>query len=125
MKLYFLIFLGPLLVVNCESEKPTIEFHQKADLIFHVNDCFEIKLNTNPSTGYRWFWVDRKLNTVIDSVNYCYIPGRPIKTGSGGTAIFKCKARKIGIDSVRFEYRRYMDSTEAVYSKKYIIRVIK
>lgn len=74
-----------------------------------------IELESNPTTGYRWAIVD---NDNIE-IKQNYVPDQPIITGSGGKDIFNIKKLEYGIGSLRIEYKRNSDNSQAEHTAIY------
>ena len=106
--------------MSCKAQK-----NPKFDYIINKNEELEIKLESNPTTGYSWKWIKDESNTILDSIGAIYVPKKVSNgvVGSGGTEIFKFKANKSGINSLKFEYCRSWEKHSAVTVKKFIIKV--
>ncbi|WP_185966030.1 protease inhibitor I42 family protein [Flavobacterium sp. ZT3R18] len=109
-----------LFFMSCKAQK-----NPKFDYIINKKDVLEIKLESNPTTGYSWKWIKSESNKMLDSIDAIYVPTKVSNgvVGSGGTEIFKFKANKSGIESLTFEYCRSWEQHSAVTVKKFIIKV--
>lgn len=114
------ILLLTLFFVSCNAQKKT-----KFDYIINKNKVLEVKLESNPTTGYSWKWIKSDSNKILDSIDATYVRTKVSNgvVGSGGTEIFKFKANKSGIDSLKFEYCRPWEEHSAVKVKKFIVKV--
>ena len=114
------ILVLTLFFMSCKAQK-----NPKFDYIINKNEVLEIKLESNPSTGYSWKWIKSETNTILDSIEAIYVPTKVQNgvVGSGGTEIFKFKANKIGINTLKFEYCRSWEKHSAVNVKKFSIKV--
>jgi inhibitor of cysteine peptidase len=106
--------------MSCNAQK-----NPKFDYIINKNEVLEIKLESNPTTGYSWKWMQNESNKILDSIDAIYVPTKVSNgvVGSGGTEIFKFKANKSGITSLKFEYCRSWEKHSAVKVKKFSIKV--
>lgn len=114
------ILILTLFFVSCNAQKKT-----KFDYIINKNKVLEIKLESNPTTGYSWKWMQNDSNKILDSIETIYVPTKVSNgvVGSGGAEIFKFKANKSGTTSLKFEYSRSWEKHSAVKVKKFIIKV--
>lgn len=104
---------------NGENSSNDLNF----DFEISKGENFQIELVSNPTTGYSWKWVNRKSDSVVDTIGYEYLPGSPGLVGSGGKEIWKFIGLKIGIDTLYFEYNRVWKPNSTVSTKKIIINV--
>jgi inhibitor of cysteine peptidase len=64
-----------------------------------------LNLDSNPSTGYRWFLASTE-NSVLTSLGKpSYRQGRPVP-GAGGIESWTFRAAQAGAQTLKFEYRR-------------------
>ncbi len=69
-----------------------------------VNEPFTIQLNSNPTTGYKWF-VDYDYNLLgLEDEMYEKNPSKLL--GAGGRSVFAFKPLKSGRTAISFVYRR-------------------
>jgi inhibitor of cysteine peptidase len=117
---YLSILLLTLFFMSCKVQK-----NQKFDYIIDKNEVLEIKLESNPTTGYSWKWMQNESTKILDSIGAIYVPTKVSNgvVGSGGVEIFKFKANKSGIDSLKFEYCRPWEQHSTVTVKKFIVKV--
>jgi inhibitor of cysteine peptidase len=67
-----------------------------------------VRLPSNPTTGYRWVYVEPKDAVLRVDGPSTYEPAQAAggPAGAGGTEIWKLAALKAGQQQLRFEYRR-------------------
>jgi inhibitor of cysteine peptidase len=70
----------------------------------------EVRLPSNPSTGYRWVMVEPMPAVVAALYDATYVPGRNTVVGSPGEERWTFVAVKPGSGIIRFEYRRPFDA---------------
>ena len=70
----------------------------------------EVRLPSNPSTGYRWVMVEPMPAVVAALYDATYVPGRNNVVGSPGEERWTFVAVKPGSGIIRFEYRRPFDA---------------
>ncbi len=73
----------------------------------------EIKLTSNPTTGYSWTFNDQSIDLIERQGNSSFVPGNDCegRIGCGGSEIGKFKAIKQGSGTLRLEYRRPWETT--------------
>lgn len=116
MKKEVIIILA-ILLFSCNPQKRI-----KADYEVVKNTVFELKLKSNPTTGYSWKWIKNK-NSRMDSINSVYLQdaSAPGMTGVGGYEIWKFKGKERGVDTLTFEYCRPWEPKSIVETKKIIV----
>ena len=72
----------------------------KADYTIKVDQTINIKLQSNPSTGYSWQWANKKMVAIVDTTKMDYQASNTGLVGSGGEEVWTFKGIKPGIDSV-------------------------
>lgn len=117
-KIAFIILT--LLFMSCQVQKDS-----KFDYNINKNEILEIKLESNPTTGYSWKWIKEDSNIILDSLGQTYVPKQTDsrRLGSGGVEIFKFKAIKSGIVSLKFKYNRSWEQQTTDSVKTFIIKV--
>jgi predicted secreted protein len=111
-----LLMLCPLLILlpatNCRS--------QVDEKLVKVNKEFQIPLDSNPSTGYKWEASFDKAFLKLKADRF----KRPAKAliGAGGTQTFVFLPVKAGETQIRFVYKRHWEKTVA-REKTYTIRI--
>ncbi len=114
-----IIVISAILLFSCNTQKGI-----KADYEVVKNTVFEIKLKSNPTTGYSWKWIKNK-DSRIDSIHSAYLQNAssPGMTGVGGYETCKFKGNERGIDTLTFEYCRPWDPKSVVETKKIIVLI--
>jgi inhibitor of cysteine peptidase len=107
-------------IFSCNKNKEI-----KSDYGISKNGILEISLKSNPTTGYSWKWIKNQSSSLLDSLNTTYIPTKVHEeiAGSGGNEIWKFKANKSGIDTLKFEYCRSWDKNSTIETKKIIVKI--
>jgi inhibitor of cysteine peptidase len=119
MKKLILHFFA-IVLISCSSQEDIKGDYYEVS----ANETFEVSLNSNPTTGYSWKWLN-KPNKLVDKVSMNYIAMEVKKgiVGSGGSEIWKFKGTKSGIDTLTLEYCRPWDANSTVQTKKIIVKV--
>jgi inhibitor of cysteine peptidase len=122
-KVSVLLTLVLVLFLACKTTSKEKTKGVKADYEIAVGESFTLELPTNPSTGYSWMWMNKSNASLLDSINYTYVPKKPIMMGSGGTAVWKFKGIKKGIDSIQLNYCRPWELNAPVQVKTIVVKV--
>lgn len=69
-------------------------------------DTFEVQLDANPSTGYRWKLVDLDTSVLQTVGTPQYSPQKTGLMGSGGTETYEFEAVGQGVTTLRMHYVR-------------------
>ncbi|MGL6298603.1 MAG: protease inhibitor I42 family protein [Methanobacteriaceae archaeon] len=88
---------------------------------YKVGDIITIKLNGNPTTGYEW---TTKPGSNVELISSNFVTESSSQTGSGGTYIFKFKAKSTGTDVTTFHYRQSFDVNSGEEIKHIKITVV-
>jgi inhibitor of cysteine peptidase len=103
MKFYKYFFL--LLFVGCQTTPKSEK--KSADIEVFLNNEFTISLNSNPSTGYSWQWINNATTEVGKVVGEEFVASNNSNlVGSAGVQKFKFKALKRGRQIFIFHYIR-------------------
>ncbi len=96
--------MSEIVIVQADQGK-TVETRQ--------DDLIVIRIEENPTTGYRWEigMVDQQIVEILDS-DYLIASGGGI--GSGGTRIFRFRAKSPGISPVQLRLRRSWEVEDAL-----------
>lgn len=123
MKLLSGIFLSLVMgtVYSCTTPKIKEDIH--ADYSVKLQEEFTITLNSNPSTGYSWEWVNKKAINIVGCVDFKFISPNNGMVGAGGTEKWTFKATKTGTDTLVFVYRRPWEQKLTDETKKIIVSV--
>jgi inhibitor of cysteine peptidase len=92
------------------SEGPMIANLRSYRLEMKQGQVVEVRLPSNPSTGYRWVMVEPMPSVVAALDDARYVPGRTDVVGSTGEERWALLAVKPGSGIMRFEYRRPFDA---------------
>ena len=84
------------------------ERNNEIDYIVSINSTFTIVLPSNPSTGYSWYWQEKRIG-VVDSLKTEYYNEEGI--GKEGKEIWTFIARKKGKEKLVFAYKRIHETT--------------
>ncbi|OEC84826.1 MULTISPECIES: protease inhibitor I42 family protein [Methanobacterium] len=84
------------------ADRCILPVKEEKKLTVNVNEKFNITLESNPSTGYKW--ISEFDSNSLKLVNETYIPDMPIRCGSGGYQIFTFKALKTGKTDLTMKY---------------------
>ena len=98
----------------------------KADFEVNKNETFEISLKSNPTTPYSWRLIKNDALKLVDSISITYVPDckeKPKKPGSGGTQIWKFKAKENGIDTLIFKYSRFREPKSTIETRRIIVKI--
>jgi predicted secreted protein len=107
---------------SCSETAKQVE-DKNVDIVTAVDSVFQITFDSNPTTGYSWCWLNRGSVSIVDSMDFDYIPSKPVLVGSGGKEIWKFIGRKSGIDSLVFIYERSWEPGSGVRNKTYVVQV--
>lgn len=113
-----IIIISAILLFSCNTQKGII-----ADYEVIKNTVLELKLRSNPTTGYSWKWIKNKDSKRMDFINSVYLQdvSAPGMTGVGGYEIWKFKGKESGVDTLTFEYCRSWEPKSVVETKKIIV----
>lgn len=90
-------------------------------VVVHVGDEVTIRLDENPTTGYRWV-VEPVENLAVD-VRAAYVPGAGGGIGGGGERIVTLAPRALGTAKVRLALRRSWEPATTV-SKSFEVSLV-
>jgi predicted secreted protein len=119
-KRFFTILVLVASFISCKAQ-----VNPKLDYIIKKNAVIEIKLDSNPTTGYSWKLSKNQANNIVNLIDEIYVPTKVESgiVGSGGNQIFKFKATKRGLGSLAFEYCRPWEQHSTVKNKVFKIKV--
>ncbi|MDD5622469.1 MAG: protease inhibitor I42 family protein [Actinomycetota bacterium] len=88
--------------------KALTEKNNGDSLNLKINDTIEIRLESNPTTGYGWFLSDKADSTIVSVTDPEFIEPKKDKEliGAGGYEIFTIKAISKGKTSIILNYER-------------------
>lgn len=84
----------------------------------------QIKLDSNPTTGYSWRLVKPADLFTIEKDEYVPDMAQPQLVGSGGQQIFTLRAKQIGSETLSFEYARPWEKVSAAKQQVCILKVV-
>ena len=103
-----------LCFTGCSTDKTITEEYYGGSIRLDVNDVVEIRLQSNPTTGYSWFLEDGKDNNIVLVTGPEFIESKKEKdiVGAGGHEIFTVKALSKGETSILLNYKRLWEEEE-------------
>ena len=106
---FSIIFLFSFLATSTQIFK----YETDKEISINVGEIFQISLDSNPTTGYRWEIVNvlKKLTIPSDEPNGDFIRGPRKIVGSRGKQIFTFEAIAPGKEEIKFAYKRSWEST--------------
>lgn len=104
-----LVILCVLFFSLCFAQAQEINETTQNDIQVRVGDIFSIKLQSNPTTGYEWYFFQPLDNSMVELVKRDSISDKPVREGSGGIEIFTFKALKVGKTMISMEYVRKLN----------------
>jgi inhibitor of cysteine peptidase len=112
-----LLIICGLLLAGCRGAAP-VQL-TAADVGRHIGlrlgQEIEVRLEANPTTGYRWQMV-HEAPAVLDFLvaeTYAPAPSAPRAVGGGGTVTWRFRAARPGQDSLQLLYRRPWEADSA------------
>ncbi len=82
----------------------------------------EVRLPSNPSTGYRWALVEASTD-LLNLLDHGFVAGRTDMAGAPGEERWTFQAVKIGAGELRFEYRRPWEPLDIAPAQRASYRV--
>ncbi|MBI2419154.1 MAG: protease inhibitor I42 family protein [Ignavibacteriales bacterium] len=97
----------------------------RSEYVISVNDTIQFSLDSNPTTAYRWDWVNKESVVTVASNGSQYIPDAAPKdiVGRGGKELWKFVGIKSGIDSIKLVYHRTWETSSAIKSVSFLVKV--
>ena len=74
-------------------------------ITLRIGQELTLNLESNPSTGYRWFLANTESSVLISVGKSAFKQGRPMP-GAGGVESWTFRAAEGGNETLKFEYRR-------------------
>lgn len=109
--------IQPIALTVADSGR-TIDMVQGQELV--------LNLNSNPSTGFRWWLADSSEIALIPSARPVYTADPKVAAGGGGVETWRFKAAQAGKQTLRFEYRRsFEESIPPAKTLTYKVVVVK
>jgi inhibitor of cysteine peptidase len=110
MRRHALVALVMLTMVgSCasESDLTLTESDHLSEVNVETGDTFEVRLESNPSTGYAWEVADTATEAFLDLLSRGYEePTQENLVGAPGTEVFEFEAVETGAGILRLEYIR-------------------
>lgn len=103
------ILMLALFFSGCSAAGKTLTEKNNGDSInLKIGDDIEIKLESNPTTGYSWFLSDKFDSAIVSVTGPIYMESKNNKelVGAGGYEIFTIKAISKGKTSIILNYKR-------------------
>lgn len=91
-----------------------------------VNDTVQLMLDSNPTTGYSWGWLNQNVVSIVTSPGSQYTmdkTGEKGVTGRGGKELWRFIGVKNGADTIKLGYRRPWESVQPLKTMEIFIRV--
>ena len=91
-----------------------------------VHDTITLTLDSNPTTGYSWNWLNQNSVSIVTSAGSQYIMDKPEDkkiAGRGGKEIWRFVGVKSGSDTIKLGYRRPWESAEPVKTMVVSVKV--
>lgn len=86
-------------------------------------EIFKIVLESNRSTGYGWYWVNKPEKSIIDSVYVDYVLKTRMQTGAGGNEMWEFRANRKGEQMIKMVYKRAWENEPPIKSKEILVKV--
>ena len=123
MKKLIVVLLAVSAWFACCKNEETPE-NVDADYVVPLHGRFQLLFTSNPSTGLRWYWMNRSQTLSVDTVGYEFVYTKPGVPGSPGTEFWMFEGKQPGMDTLEFQYRRTPVSTE-VYDTTHVVVMVK
>lgn len=119
-KILFVLISAALALSACSTAEPELQLSDPDQPIAAASgEEFNIVLDSNPTTGYHWEFVDEPDANVVEFVTRDYKAGEPVTTGSGGVDVLTFKAVAAGETRITLGY--YPPSTDPVEPQQTVI----
>ena len=102
--LCLLFFISPYFAHGQDMSETT-----QNDIQVEVGDIFSIKLYSNPTTGYEWYFFRPLDNSMVELVKRDSSSDKQLRPGDGWIEIFTFKALKVGKTIISMEYVRELN----------------
>lgn len=104
-KILFVLITTALVLTACSAAEPELQITDPAQPITVASgEEFNLVLESNPTTGYHWEFVEEPNASVVEFVTRDYKAGEPITTGSGGVDVLTFKAVAAGETRITLGY---------------------
>ncbi len=105
-----------LFLNNCEKQNNNIDYQ------ISINDTIDIELESNWSTGYSWYWVNKDDFSVVDTLKREYIENTD-RRGATNVEIWSFIGKKKGASTICLLYKRSNNDSEYENKKDFLIEV--
>ncbi len=108
----------------CQQEAHILQFdesHHGDTLRLAPQQTFEIELGSNPTTGYRWHWVEP--DTAILSLEDREYQPASENIGAAGVERFTFKTRMVGNTNLKLLYRRAWEEEQAAIDS-FVVKIV-
>lgn len=98
-----------------------------ADLSAQVGQEIDLRLKANATTGYKWNFVTYvSEDDAVEELEETYIEDEHSEgmVGVGGTAVYRIKLLKPGVNIVTANYERDADKVEPKEDDEFVVRVV-
>lgn len=119
----FIVLLFFNTITRCQSKQTNQVSGQAPNYTISLNEQFTITLPSNPTTGYKWLWSNKKNIERIDSVRWKFKSDTSKFVGSGGIEYWTYKGVRPGIDTLKFKYCQPWDPKTVAKHKAIVILV--
>jgi len=105
----FIIFMLLLLITRCEQNKDMLILKKENNgqqIKLTVHQQFQIELDANPTTGYKWTLVDTTTNIISLIQSQFKATSNKMKIGVPGRQQFLLKANSVGQMELKLIYHR-------------------
>lgn len=114
-QVFFLFFFISLYLLGLGQEKVFLKVQHKKK--------FKIVLESNPTTGYSWYWLNKKTVKNLDSIKHRFVErSEEKKVGVPGKEIWIFYAKNKGKDSILLGYLRPWEENP-INEKKFIVDI--
>ncbi|PID89696.1 MAG: hypothetical protein CSB01_00620 [Bacteroidia bacterium] len=113
--LIFITLAGLVFIASCASKKNAVEKDKRYKV--KKGDLFKIKLNSNPTTGYKWMLSEPIDTTIVkfDNKDYKSSTGKSdkIMLGGGGEETWIFKTIGKGKTKIKLKYARSWEQQDS------------
>ncbi len=109
------LFISAICISSCSTADKTLTEENNGDILkLKTDDVIEIKLESNPTTGYSWFVGDGLDETIVSVSDPEFIEFKEDEelVGAGGYEIFSLKAISEGRIELILNYKRPWEEGE-------------
>ncbi|MDD2797946.1 MAG: protease inhibitor I42 family protein [Bacteroidales bacterium] len=106
MKFTYSIILYLFVLTACQTTSKS-EKKNQTNIISLIHQKFTVELESNPSTGYQWKWINETTGSKVEKIGeeFISLPQKG-KVGVGGTTKLTFKGLRKGFDTLKFVYVR-------------------